>query len=83
MTCLQLYISQLLSVLFDLNSSTENGVVWGRLPNVDQSEARKHCFLVSDRLEFQTLPKNTVLYGYLLNFPSDKSGGIQEEKQHY
>ena len=36
----------------------------GRVPNFNQSEARKQCFLIaSDRLKFRTLPgKYLVLY---------------------
>ena len=29
----------------------------GRVTNFDQSEARKQCFLASDRLKFETLPR--------------------------
>ena len=29
----------------------------GRISNFNQSEARKHCFLVSDWLKFETLPR--------------------------
>ena len=34
----------------------------GRVSNSNQSEARKRCFLASDWLKFEILPKNTVLY---------------------
>ena len=29
----------------------------GKVSNFNQSEARKHCFLASDRLKFETLPQ--------------------------
>ena len=34
----------------------------GRVPNFNQSEARKHCFLASDWFIFGTLHEDTVLY---------------------
>ena len=30
---------------------------WGRVSNFNQSEARMHCFLVSDWLKFETIPR--------------------------
>ena len=30
---------------------------WGRITNFNQSEARKHCFFVSDWLKYETLPR--------------------------
>ena len=37
----------------------------GRVSNFNQSEARKHCFLASDRLKFEILPRKfrTLLDG--------------------
>ena len=34
----------------------------GGVSNFNQSEARKHCFLASGWLKFETSPENTALY---------------------
>ena len=42
-------------VSFVLNYRVRN--YWGRVTNFNQSEARTHCFLASDWLKFETLPR--------------------------
>ena len=45
------------------------GIFGGRVPNFDQPEARKHCFLASDWLKFETLSRkyHTLLPTSLLS----------------